>query len=92
MVFHSSLPWVLVCTLPAREDQTELSGNVKEALYTLAFQLVCPPEQASQEGELQRGPPETLVAIPRFPIREELVMGAREDSSIHPHPSPAVWD
>lgn len=57
----------------------------------MASQLACFPQQASQvtllnqEGELQRGPPETLVAILKFPIREELVMGGREGwALVHP--------
>lgn len=53
---------------PSQGRHTGLSSHVREALCTVASQLACPPQQASQV--MLAGLGRSLVAIPKFPTKE----------------------
>lgn len=79
---------------PGRPDRAPVSGqggSMHSGFPTCLLSSASQPGDAAEPGRgAAEGSPETLVAILKFPIREELVMGGREDWGTCP--SPAVCD
>lgn len=75
---------------PGRPDRAPVSGqggSMHSGFPTCLLSSASQPGDAAEPG---RGAAEALVAILKFPIREELVMGGREGWGACP--SPAVCD